>query len=318
MNYFAEIPGNDLVKKYLCRIVEKGTVPQSLLFAGPEGAGKALFALAFAKMVVGTESDLHPDIRVYKPEGKIGQHSIQTMREFCNEVYLAPFQSKRKVFIIHDAHRMLTYSANALLKTFEEPSLDSVIILISSAPGQLLPTVLSRCQMVRFHAASQKQQEHDPLRALMLGALAQGVGADYISMLQVVKEVGSQMEAALKEEEKKLRSEIMSGFNEKMTAAQTQAIEKEVEGALCLQRMNGMQQVFYAVLSWHRDLELLHLKGDPSMLINADYANELAKALKNKQNLPLEKVQAAVKKAHFMLERSAPVAYCLEHLFLAL
>src|ERR1700722_5271577 len=170
----AEITGNEPIKKYLCRMVEADTIPQSLLFAGPEDADKELFAIAFAKMLVRTENAIHPDIRIYKPEGKIGQHSIQAMREFSEQVYLAPFEAKRKVFIIHDAHRMLSYSANVLLKTFEEPSPDSVIILISHVPDQILPTVLSRCQIIRFQSngGMKSSQSSNPLRALILGMVA--------------------------------------------------------------------------------------------------------------------------------------------------
>ena len=136
---FEDIVGNDQIKEYLKRMVEQRAVANSLLFAGPEGIGKSLFAHALAKMLLG--SDSHPDLHVYRPEGKIGMHSIDSMRQFSEDVYLAPFQGQWKVFIIHDAERMLTYSANALLKTFEEPAKDALIILLSSAPAALLPTI---------------------------------------------------------------------------------------------------------------------------------------------------------------------------------
>lgn len=318
LNPYTHIAGNEPIKGYLSRIVERGTIPQAVLFAGPEGAEKELFAKNFAKAVLGTNNDSHPDLRIYKPEGKIGQHSIQTMRQFCEEVYLAPFEAKRKVFIIHDAHRMLSYSANALLKTFEEPSLDSVIILISHAPDQILPTVLSRCQIIRFSLTHQQKQESDPLRTLILDSLARGAFADYLEMLQLVKEITQQMESGLKEREKTLRTQLQEAFNDKMSALQTQAMEKDVEGAIALQRSLAMQSVFDAVLGWYRDVQLLHVGGAPSLLMNSDYEDALTQALQRGSLLPLDKVLEAVKKASLMLERSAPINYCLEHLFLAL
>ncbi len=78
-------------------------------------------------------------------------HSIESVRNFIHEVSMAPYGSKYKVFIIHDAERMLPTSANALLKTFEEPSKNSVIILISNHADILIPTILSRCTVVRFN-----------------------------------------------------------------------------------------------------------------------------------------------------------------------
>lgn len=316
--YFKDIVGNELIKKYLSRLVEKEKIPQLLLFAGPEGGGKEEFAIAFAKNILETDKFYHPDIRIYKPEGKLGMHSIQSMRQFCSEVYLSPFEAKRKVFIIHDAHRMLSYSANALLKTFEEPSLDSVIVLISSAPEQLLPTILSRCQMVRFQAIEQqKQREEDPLKTLILKKLDKGIG-DYLQVLQLVKEVSQQIETTLKDREKKLRTQLVESFNDKISPSQTQAIEKEIEGAISMYRFNIMQSVFDAVLSWHRDLHLIHVGGNVSLLLNPEYTEALIQALQRGKMLPLDVVQKAVKKAMQMLEKSSPINYCLENLFLAL
>ena len=137
---FKHILGNDQIKFFLSQTLKLGTVGNSLLFAGPDGVGKSLFAEAFAKALISQddpkgshrdkiESGNHPDIRVYRPEGKIGMHSLGSMRQFTEEVYQSPFEAKFKVFIIHDADRMLPASSNALLKTFEEPLQNSIIIL---------------------------------------------------------------------------------------------------------------------------------------------------------------------------------------------
>jgi DNA polymerase-3 subunit delta' len=317
--YFKDILGNEPIKRYLCRVVEKKIIPQSLLFAGPEGCKKEEFAVAFAQTILETDKIPHPDMRIYKPEGKIGLHSIQSMRQFCAEVYLAPFEAKRKIFIIYDAHRMLSCSANALLKTFEEPSLDSVIILISHASEQLLPTVLSRCQIIRFQVVEQsKQREQDPLKTLILEFFAKGI-ANYLEILQIVKEGSEQIELLLTDREKKLRTQLSVEFKDKISAAQSQAIEKEVEGTISTYRSNIMQSVFAAVLSWYRDLELVHVRGDFSLLLNPDYSEALIQSLQRGGKLiPLETVQNLVKKTLQMLEKSAPINYCLEHLFLEL
>ena len=164
---FDHIIGNEFVKSYLRRVIENNCIGNSILFAGPEGIGKSVFAEAFAKQIIcrndvsgdhqrKLESGNHPDLRVYRPEGKLGMHSIASMRQLSEEVYLAPFEAKNKVFIVHEAERMLSYSANALLKTFEEPALDTVIILLSSAPSSLLSTVLSRCRAIYFQSLSEQ------------------------------------------------------------------------------------------------------------------------------------------------------------------
>ena len=111
-----------------------------------------------------TSKNHHPSkdwlnfVKTVKARSKIRQwikiqekdRSLSLGREMCEKVYMAPFEAKWKIFIIEDAERMLPTSANALLKTFEEPAPNSVIILISDHPERLLPTVLSRCRKVHF------------------------------------------------------------------------------------------------------------------------------------------------------------------------
>lgn len=168
-SYFEKIIGNEQVKKHLSHILENGAIANSMLFAGKDGIGKSLFAHALAHaMLCHPKNDPqgrhkhkilsgnHPDIRVYRPEGKVGMHSIDSIRQLTHEVYQPPHEGAKKFFIIHDAERMLPYSANALLKTFEEPILSSIIILLSSSPETLLPTIISRCRLIRFSPLESK------------------------------------------------------------------------------------------------------------------------------------------------------------------
>ena len=102
------------------------------------------------KALIKIETNNHPDLHVYEPEGKTYHHSIASIRNLIGQVYMAPFEAEAKVFIIKDAHRMLKSSANALLKTLEEPTLDSFIILTSSKADDIIPTITSRCFRINF------------------------------------------------------------------------------------------------------------------------------------------------------------------------
>ncbi|MBF5058662.1 hypothetical protein [Candidatus Neptunochlamydia vexilliferae] len=82
----------------------------------------------------------------HRRAGKKGP--IEAIRTLIEEANLPPFESERKVFIIHEADRMLPSSSNALLKTLEEPPSFVTIILISAHPEALLPTITSRCFQV--------------------------------------------------------------------------------------------------------------------------------------------------------------------------
>src|SRR3989304_6614260 len=133
---FDDIIGNDLIKDKLKGSLENNTISNTILFSGPEAVGKSLFATVLAGRLMHPEEDIdpsalkkiqannHPDLHIYEPEGKTSHHSIASIRNLVEQVFMAPFEAKAKIFIIKDAHRMLIPSANALLKTLEEPTLD--------------------------------------------------------------------------------------------------------------------------------------------------------------------------------------------------
>lgn len=360
---FENILGNEQVKSYLKRIVERGTVGNSLLFAGPDGIGKALFAEAFAKLLICHEdptglhkkkidSGNHPDIRVYRPEGKVGMHSIASMRQFSQEVYLAPAQSKWKVFIVHDADRMLTYSANALLKTFEEPAKDAVIILLSSAPKALLPTVLSRCRTIFFqplketeiasHLQKQLQMTSEqaiavasmsqgsmgqavrlasggesPLRKIILDILSKEDITGYKQLSDAAATVAAQVDEQKKEVEGEVRKALMRGVGDDLTAVQKQGLEKEIEGAVSMHATQEAYALFDIILSWYRDKQLIQVNGNTDYMVHRDY-RESCQRISNKKEQSLESVQKAIQEARLGVERSTTLQICLENLFLKL
>lgn len=148
----------------LSEMIRQKRIPPALLFSGPRGSGKKKMALAFIKEVLGDsegrkiEASTHPDVHHYYPEGKVGLHSMETMRSLCNQVALRSFASDWKFFIIHEAERMLTYSSNALLKTLEEPPPHTCLILLTTQAEKLLPTLLSRCQKVSFIPSLERKE----------------------------------------------------------------------------------------------------------------------------------------------------------------
>ena len=97
-------------------------------------------------------SGVHPDIAWVEPRGA---HEIlvdDVRDQIVRQSAMRPFEARRRVFVIADADRMNDESQNALLKTLEEPAAFAHFVLVSSAPGRLLPTIPSRCRPVRFGA----------------------------------------------------------------------------------------------------------------------------------------------------------------------
>ena len=132
----------------LSKMIASEQIPHALLFMGARGAKLEEAAKQFAIDLVGKHP--HPDVHEYFPEGKTGMHPISNLRKLTDEVGFFPYQAKWKLFIVHEAERMLPTSSNALLKTFEEPTGRTVIVLLSHHPEKMLLTILSRCQKIEF------------------------------------------------------------------------------------------------------------------------------------------------------------------------
>ena len=359
---FDQILGNQKIKDYLTSIVRNQKVGNSLLFAGPDGIGKGLFAEAFAKLLLSQKdptgshqkkiiSGNHPDIHIYRPEGKIGMHSIASMRQFNQEVYLSPFEAPWKIFIIYEADRMLPYSANALLKTFEEPAQDAIIILLTSAPAPLLPTVLSRCRKLYFqpladddissflmrhfekseseaqsiaHMAQGSlgqavrliQEGANPTRTQLLTLLSEGKRTRYKDITNIATEIAEKVEAEKKEVESELRKSLIRGAANDLTAVQKQSIEKEIDGAVALYGLQEAYALLDMVLAWYRDIHLIKLQGDTGYLYHRDFVHAIQEAAKKEEIIPLEEVQTIIADVRLSLERSTSLSICLENLFL--
>src|SRR6516164_6063231 len=170
---FRDVVGHVRLIDLLARSVGGGTLPPSLLFAGPAGVGKRLTALAVAQAlnctdgsrftVHGSGADacgvcaacsriarsVHPDVVLVSPNEN-GNIKIEPVRDAIDRAQYRPFEGRRRVVIIDDADALVTQAQNALLKTLEEPTPSSIFILVTARPDMLLPTVLSRCPQLRF------------------------------------------------------------------------------------------------------------------------------------------------------------------------
>lgn len=169
---FGAIVGQQRALKTLGALVARDSVPHALLFTGVDGIGKATTARALA-MVLNCQHPLpagpgrpwpdacgrcrscrriagrlHPDVIQLEPEGaffKIGQ-----IRALLDVLALKPYEARFRVAILGDAQAMTAAAANALLKILEEPPDQTILVLTAGGASDLLPTIVSRCQPVRF------------------------------------------------------------------------------------------------------------------------------------------------------------------------
>ena len=156
-NTFGGVLGNETVLRLLGRALQTGEVSQAYLFHGPPGVGKRMVALRFGAVLVaggdgGAEDralrGLHPDLTEIVPHGAFT--TIGQVREVVRLASSRPFEGARRVFIF-GADTLNVQAANALLKTLEEPEGETVFVLLATSREGVLPTILSRAQVLRFN-----------------------------------------------------------------------------------------------------------------------------------------------------------------------
>lgn len=171
------IEGHDEVAATLARVAERGRLAGSFLFIGPAGIGKGLFATRLAQALAcratgpglvpcgrcpscaQAAAGTHPDIDVVrKPDDRatipleslIGDAAHRMREGLCWRLTLQPLVAARRTAIILDADHLSTEASNCLLKMLEEPPDGAVIILVGTSLERHLPTIRSRCRVVRF------------------------------------------------------------------------------------------------------------------------------------------------------------------------
>lgn len=177
-----KIRGHSLQIEMFRQALGRGRLSHAYLFVGPPGVGKRLFAQSLAQCLhcerfADTEleacgecpscrqmlAETHPDLHVAAlPEGKtelplhlfVGEMERRGREGLCYDLSLRPVSSTRKIAIVDDADALNAESANALLKTLEEPPPYSLLILVATSNDSLLPTIRSRCQQIRFSRLS--------------------------------------------------------------------------------------------------------------------------------------------------------------------
>lgn len=196
-----------------------GTFTHAYLFAGPAGTGKKSVArlCAMTAMCRGERkpcgecgpcrrilAGTHPDVHVLTPLADKREISVDQMRQMLREADIHTFEDSIKVFLIPDAEKMNVPSQNTLLKTLEEPFPNTVFLLTIVHLSALLPTVVSRCRLIRFHPLTDEQTEAR-LRAL-------GIEESQVALRARISEGCVGQALAVREETIQLRDEISRLF----------------------------------------------------------------------------------------------------------
>ena len=307
--------------------LERDRIPPGLLFWGPEGVGKRLTALEFAK-AVNCLSGLkdacdtcvscrkiahgtHPDVRLIVPARKLRIIPVSVVEEMIDIVMFRPYEGRFRVFLFEDADRINVQAQNKLLKTLEEPPTPALFIFITSQPRQVLPTIRSRCQGVRFGLLSpntvadimEREARVDRAEAVTLAALAHGQAGPALEMARsrrrgVVLDLLTRLEAGedpllvnealgeyLRQREDEIGRETRAAFSEETaegalteggegSGMDRELLEAEIAGRV----RREIREMLRLIASWQRDRLAAGLGLPADRLLNRDQAEKLATA----------------------------------------
>ncbi|MDL2206191.1 DNA polymerase III subunit delta' [Eubacteriales bacterium OttesenSCG-928-N13] len=198
---FDDFQGLDALTQRLRADFGRGQGVHAYLFVGPRGTGKRSMAKICARALncVGAQKpcdacpscarslrEVHPDEVWLKKQNSIG---VDDIRELIAQVMIKPFEGGRRAVVIEDAQNMTPQAQNALLKTLENPPDSAVFMLIADSMAKLLPTIVSRCRIVRFHEVDEAAfmraisgQEIDEARKKQLFLVSGGRIGDAIQL----------------------------------------------------------------------------------------------------------------------------------------
>ena len=345
MSGFESIIDQERPIRILTALLYHGTLPHALLFTGIEGVGKRAAAIELAQACNCTEknsgrtpelkqsreniddrnNDLkvsvgpcgickscrkiaagnHPDIIQVKPTGPF--IIIAQVRALCDTLAMKPYEANTRVAIIHDAQTMNPAASNALLKILEEPPQRTILILIATRAQDLLPTIVSRCQQIRFNPISKKKlelllvekhgfnpQDAGPIAMMAHGSLSRATAmyeANWINrrnwILQEMTELSSRP------------------INRILAFAQRLSKDKEA----VLESLEVMK-------SWLRDLVIAAY--DPGKILNQDIADEIQHAAKKMNITALLSKIDLIQKTQNRIRANTNVRLALEVLLMQL
>ncbi len=284
MSAFAiRVFGHDWAQELLRRSIQNGTSRHAYLFAGPEHIGKTTLARAFAQALTceqptGEEGlgacgrcrscrlaaeGAHPDHRFFAPAGN--QLLIDQIREVVREAALSPVEGRYKVFIITEFERANVNAANALLKTLEEPSATTRILLVSHQPSGLLDTIISRCQLLRLRPLP----ESEVVRALQTRSGLADMEARRLARLSNGR-IGRAFALAEDPDSWQAYSQRI----QEMQAILSQTPAQRMAFARTLEKHQQLETMLQEWLLWWRDVLVLQNQGQ-SLIVNQDRLDEL-------------------------------------------
>lgn len=309
------------VREFLARAVSSCRASHAYLFLGAPGSGKLDAAWALAQALLCSEDGegacaacddcariarrTHPDVHYFSPESATGYLIAQT-RDLLEDVALAPIRARGKVYIVDRAEQLRANTANALLKTLEEPPGNVTFILLGTTADVMLPTIVSRCQCVPFRPLSAgeataavaratglaparclmavsvagsparaieflKSADRQAARRAMIRAVDSLARADEADVLASAKELMGAIKAPLADVESTQKA-ILEQNQDYLSRGALKQLEDRNKRELNARERSGIMEALASVRSLLRDV-LMGLEGAQDAPVNEDVAD---------------------------------------------
>lgn len=357
---FSAIRDQEVALRLLGNVLTQNRVPNGLLFWGADGVGKRTTALEFAKAVNCAKGDgdacgvclscrkvdsgNHPDIKIIAPVKKSRNIDVETIESINEMAALRAFEGKWRVFIVLEADRMREPAQNHFLKTLEEPPGRSLFILISTFPRQLLPTIRSRCQMVRFRALRpdtivellQRNRDLDDTVALAVANLAQGQMSRALDLVDserreialsipqhladgsdpssLADEFVQAIDAQRKNLEASIAADADSSASNEQSRDDKERAKEERQALVDAMARRDILEFLYLLETWYRDEAVIAATGRLDGVMNRDCAERIQKAISSDPGTKIE----AIERARLYLDRFINEERVFRDLFFAL
>lgn len=355
----ADVLDQKVAQQLLRRMLERDRLPSGLLFSGAAGVGKTMMATELAKAVNCREavadscgaclscrkvkSGNHPDLMHVAPASKSRVIRVEQIDELVEAASLRPIEGARKIFVLHEAERMNPAAQNKFLKTLEEPPGQSLFILTTEFPRQLLPTVRSRCQSVRFgglrpatvQGILQAQRDLPDDLAQAIAALSQGQMTRAIDLIEterrtvmldivgrlaqgddpvvLAEEFSKMMDARKKQFEAEHGSKFSVEERAALSPEDRERIEEERKAMAASLHRRELHEYLYLFATWYRDVLVCHTYGQGAdAVLNRDCLDQIAREDSGTAGYKI----AQIEEARMLIERNISPDRVFRGLFL--
>jgi len=287
--------GHEWAVDMLHQHAARGDVRHAYLFCGPPGLGRRTLALRLAQALnctrpiaagvpCGTCRDCkqinamqHPDLSIIEPtikdpdnpkeliSGPNGEIRIQQVRSLQKTINLKPYQSKYRILIFLRFNQATIESSNALLKTLEEAPAHAILLLTADTPEQLLPTIVSRCEILRLRPL--------PIGAIESDLIERGVDEERARLLAHISG-GRPGYARRLMDDAAVLEKREERLNDLQTLLPAPRVEKFSYAEKLAKDKDAMRQVILIWLSYWRDV-MLRVAQAETPLVNIDRNMEI-------------------------------------------